>query len=123
MQTVKLIWIVMVEMHDAMMELESLRVLLLVEVEVVVPQVLQNVEFVRCKNQLKDSIISLNFFLLIILPVGTAVHDTSKLPIPALSNCTFSGSPGQAVSKHHKSLQQTYSKQEIRISIKRMNLT
>ena len=28
--------------------------------------------------------------------------------MPALSNCTFSGSPGQAVSKHHKSLQQTY---------------
>jgi hypothetical protein len=40
-------------------------------------------------------------------PVGTGVHDTSRLPMPALSNWTFSGSPGHAVSKHHKSLQHT----------------
>ena len=43
----------MVEMDDAMafeMEWEALEVL-----QVVVQQVLQNVEFVRCKNQLKDS--------------------------------------------------------------------
>lgn len=45
------------------------------------------------------------------LPVGTGVHDISKFPIPALSNCTFSNSPGHAVSKHHKSLQQTYANQ------------
>ena len=53
MQKVKPIWIVMVEMDDAMafeMEWEALEVL-----QVVVQQVLQNVEFVRCKNQLKDS--------------------------------------------------------------------
>lgn len=42
------------------------------------------------------------------IPVGTGVHDISRLPIPALSNCTFSGSPGIAVSKHHRSLQHTW---------------
>jgi hypothetical protein len=47
------------------------------------------------------------------IPVGTGFHDISKLPIPALSNCTFSGSPGHAVSKHHKSLQQTYENQKL----------
>ena len=40
-------------------------------------------------------------------PFGKGFHVISRLPMPALSSCTFSGSPGQAVSKHHKSLQQT----------------
>lgn len=53
MQTVKLIWIVMVERHDAVMVSEVLLILLLPVVELVVQQVRQNVEFVRCTNQLK----------------------------------------------------------------------
>ncbi len=50
MQKVKQIWIVMVKMKDALvieMKLEELMVLL-----EFVQLVLQNVEFVRCKNQL-----------------------------------------------------------------------
>ena len=49
------------------------------------------------------------------VPVGSGVHAISRLPMPALSNCTFSGSPGLAVSKHHKSLQQTCEKQHVRV--------
>lgn len=41
-------------------------------------------------------------------PVGTGVQEISKLAIPALTSWTFSGSPGDAVSKHQKSLQQTW---------------
>lgn len=80
----------------------------------VVQLVFQYVEFVRCKNQLINFKISFkkNLFSIkkIFLPVGTGFHDISKFPIPALCNCTFSGSLGHAVSKHHKSLQQTYLK-------------
>ncbi len=74
------------------------------------PLVLRNVEFVRCKNQLFKQRIMFEEIFSIISPVRTGVHAISKFPIPALSNCTFSGSPGHAVSKHHKSLQQTYEK-------------
>ncbi len=99
----------MVKMEDVLvveMKPEELEVLL--AVVVVVQLVLRNVEFVRCKNQLLNPKISSRKIFQINLPVGTGFHDISKFPIPALCNCTFSGSPGHAVSKHHKSLQQTY---------------